>query len=102
MIDFNGPHCQGNCPNYGCVEAFASGTALAREARRIAGERPDSGLARMMAGGRELAGPLVTELAHDGDPAALEAIELIGSRLGSRSRISSTSSTPRLWWSAVG
>jgi glucokinase len=30
----------------------------------------------------QLAGPLVTELAHDGDAAALEALELIGSRLG--------------------
>jgi glucokinase len=82
VIDFNGPRCQGNCPNYGCVEAFASGTALAREALRIARERSDSGLARALAQGRVLAGPLVTELAHDGDPAAIEAIELIGSRLG--------------------
>lgn len=82
VIDFHGPRCQGNCPNYGCVEAFASGTALAREAHRIAGERPRSGLAQALAQGRELAGPLVTELAHDGDPAAIEAIELIGSRLG--------------------
>jgi glucokinase len=82
VIDFHGPRCQGNCPNYGCVEAFASGTALAREALRIAGERQDSGLAHALARGRELAGPLVTELAHDGDPAAIEAIELIGSRLG--------------------
>ncbi|MEA2210090.1 MAG: glucokinase [Solirubrobacteraceae bacterium] len=82
IIDFHGPHCQGNCPGYGCVEAFASGTALAREARRIAAERPDSGLARAQAEGRELAGPLITELAHDGDPGAVEAIELIGARLG--------------------
>jgi len=82
VIDFNGPKCQGNCPNHGCVEAFASGTALAREARRLAAERPESGLARAQRAGRELAGPLVTELAHDGDPAAVEAIELIGSRLG--------------------
>jgi glucokinase len=82
IIDFHGPHCQGNCPGYGCVEAFASGTALAREARRIAGERPGSGLARAAAEGRELVGPLITELAHDGDAAAIEAIELIGSRLG--------------------
>ena len=82
VINFDGPRCQGNCPNYGCVEAYASGTALAREARRIAGEQPDSGLARALAEGRELAGPLVTELAHDGDAAAIEAIELIGSRLG--------------------
>ncbi len=82
VIDFNGPRCQGNCPNYGCVETFASGTALAREALRIAQEQPESGLGRALREGRELAGPLVTELAHDGDPAAIEAIELIGSRLG--------------------
>jgi glucokinase len=82
VIDMDGPPCQGNCPNRGCVEALASGTALAREATRIASERPSSRLARARDEGRELAGPLVTELAHDGDGAAIEAIELIGSRLG--------------------
>jgi glucokinase len=82
VIDMNGPPCQGNCPNHGCVEALASGTALAREARRVAAEQPDSGLGRALGDGREVIGPLVTELAHDGDPAATEVIELIGSRLG--------------------
>ncbi len=82
VIDMDGPRCQGNCPNRGCVEALASGTALAREASRIARERRDSALARALADGRELAGPLVTELAHDGDEAAIEAIALIGTRLG--------------------
>jgi glucokinase len=82
VIDEHGPPCQGNCPNHGCLEAMASGTALAREARRIAAERPESALARAHAAGSELAGPLVTELAHDGDPAALEVLRLIGSRLG--------------------
>jgi glucokinase len=82
VIDMDGPRCQGNCPNRGCVEALASGTALAREAVRLAGERPRSGLAQALAQGRELAGPLVTELAHDGDEAAIEVIELIGRRLG--------------------
>ena len=82
VIDMDGPRCQGNCPNHGCVEALASGTALAREARRIAAERPHSALARTLRRGRELAGPIVTELAHDGDPAAIEVLELIGSRLG--------------------
>ena len=82
VIDRDGPPCQGNCPNHGCVETFASGTALAREARRLAAERPESGLARAQAQGRELAGPLVTELAHDGDDAAREAIELCGTALG--------------------
>jgi glucokinase len=82
VIDMDGPACQGNCPNRGCVEALASGTALAREAGRIAREQPRSGLGRAVAAGRELAGPLVTELAHDGDAAAIEAVGLIGARLG--------------------
>ncbi|HEY1590614.1 MAG TPA: ROK family protein [Solirubrobacteraceae bacterium] len=82
VIDENGPPCQGNCPNHGCIEAMASGTALAREATRIAGERPRSGLGHALADGQPLVGPLVTELAHDGDAAAIETIELIGSRLG--------------------
>jgi glucokinase len=82
VIEMDGPRCHGNCPNRGCVEALASGTALAREARRIAAEHPDSGLGRAQADGRELAGPLVTELAHDGDEAAVEVLRLIGSRLG--------------------
>jgi glucokinase len=82
VIDVNGPPCQGNCPNHGCVEAMASGTALAREAQRIALERPDSALGRALQDGRAPAGPLVTELAHDGDAAALEVLTLIGTRLG--------------------
>ena len=82
VVDLNGPPCQGNCPSHGCIESLASGTALAREALRIAHEQPESGLGRALAGGRELEGPLVTELAHDGDGAAIEAIELIGTRLG--------------------
>ncbi|HEY1522498.1 MAG TPA: ROK family protein [Solirubrobacteraceae bacterium] len=82
VIDMDGPPCQGNCPNRGCVEAMASGTALAREARQAAAEEPDSALARAEADGYELSGPLVTELAHDGDRAALDVLKLIGTRLG--------------------
>jgi glucokinase len=82
VIDMDGPPCQGNCPNRGCVEAMASGTALAREARQAAVANPDSALARAQADGYELTGPLVTELAHDGDRVALRVLELIGSRLG--------------------
>jgi glucokinase len=82
VIDMDGPPCQGNCPNHGCVESLASGTALAREAVQMAAKRPESGLGLALAEGIELAGPLVTELAHDGDQAAIEVIELIGRRLG--------------------
>lgn len=82
VIEQDGPRCQGNCPNRGCVEAMASGTALAREARRIAAERHDSVLAAAANEGAALVGPLVTELAYDGDEAAIEVLELIGTRLG--------------------
>ena len=81
-IDMNGPRCQGNCPNHGCFEAMASGTALAREARRIAAEQPDSGLGQALSAGRVIDGAIVTELAHDGDRAALDVLHLIGERVG--------------------
>jgi glucokinase len=82
VIDMNGPRCQGNCPNHGCLEAVASGTALAREARRLAEEQPESALGRAMTGDRTITGALATEFAHDGDPAAIEALAIIGRRLG--------------------
>ncbi|MGI8730843.1 MAG: ROK family protein [Solirubrobacteraceae bacterium] len=82
VVHAEGPRCQGNCPNRGCLEAMCSGTALVREAGRIARGRPASGLAHALAAGREISGPLVTELAHDGDAAAIEALELIGGWLG--------------------
>jgi glucokinase len=82
VVQADGPRCQGNCPNRGCLEAMCSGTALAREARRIASARPQSALGRALADGREISGPLVTELAHDGDVAAIDALALVGSWLG--------------------
>lgn len=82
VIDESGPPCPGNCPNYGCLEAFVSGPALAREGRTRAEAAPDSGLGRALAAGREITGPLVTELAHDGDEAAREAVAVLGRHLG--------------------
>jgi glucokinase len=82
VIDADGPPCQGNCPNHGCLEAVASGTALAREARSAAERSPESALGRAAASGREIAGALVSELAHDGDEVSRGVLALIGSRLG--------------------
>jgi glucokinase len=82
VIEQDGPPCQGNCPNHGCLESLASGTALAREALAMARDAPDSPLGAALAAGREITGALVTELAHDGDSVAREAIALIGARLG--------------------
>ncbi len=82
VVDLDGPPCPGNCPNRGCLEALASGVALAREGERAAREAPDSALGRELAGGRTITGALVTELAHDGDEPARAAVALIGSNLG--------------------
>ncbi len=82
VVDQDGLPCHGNCPNRGCLETVASGTALAREARNLAAERPDSALAAAARGGRPIVGPLVTELAHDGDGAAREAIDRVATALG--------------------
>ncbi len=82
VVQADGPRCQGNCPNRGCLEAMCSGTALAREATRLGRERPSSALGRALADGREILGPLVTELAYDGDVAAIDALALCGTWLG--------------------
>ena len=50
-IDIDGPRCQGNCPNHGCVETMASGTAIGREGRMAAEREPDSALGALLAEG---------------------------------------------------
>ena len=82
VIQADGPPCQGNCPNHGCVEALASGTALGREGLAAAESTPDSALGRMLAEGKQVDGKAVTEAAIDGDETAVAVFELIGSRLG--------------------
>ncbi len=82
VVDLDGPPCQGNCPNRGCVEVFASGTAIAREGR-VAGERePDSALGRALAAGTFDGGRTVTEAAVAGDRAALGVVARAGQYLG--------------------
>ncbi len=82
VIEADGPPCQGNCPNRGCVESLASGTAIAREGL-AAGERsPDSALGRALAAGEDLDGALVTDAALAGDETAREVLALVGRRIG--------------------
>jgi len=82
VIQADGPPCQGNCPNHGCVESLASGTALGREGRAVAESSPDSAVGKMLAEGREIDGHAVTEAALAGDDAAIGVFDLIGGRLG--------------------
>ena len=74
-----GPRC--GCGNRGCLEALASGTAIARRARKVATERPDSALGRL-AQERAPLGEDVLELARNGDEAAVKVLREVGSWLG--------------------
>jgi glucokinase len=82
VIDFDGPPCQGNCPNHGCLETFASGTALGREGREAAEANPESALGSVLAEGGVIDGKAVTDAANDGDPVAVAVVEEAGRRLG--------------------
>jgi glucokinase len=81
VVDENGPPCQGNCPNHGCVETFASGTAIAREGKAAAEREPNSALGKALAEGPIL-GRTVTELAAAGDPLAAGVVAEAGRHLG--------------------
>jgi glucokinase len=81
VVDENGPPCQGTCPNRGCVETMASGTALARDGTAAARENPDSALAKALQEG-PLDGRAVTEAARAGDAAARKVVAAAGRHLG--------------------
>jgi glucokinase len=81
-VDYDGPPCQGGCPNRGCLEVMASGTAIGREGERVARELPASGLGRALAEGVPVTGELVSDLAARGDVEAIRVLDLIGRRLG--------------------
>jgi glucokinase len=82
VIQADGPPCQGNCPNHGCIESLASGTALGREGKAAAESSPGSALGKLLAVGGTVDGRAVTEAAIAGDETAIGVFDLIGSRLG--------------------
>jgi glucokinase len=82
IVDPDGPPCGPGCPSHGCLEAWTSGTALAREARAAAQRDGAGALGRALAQGREIDGPLVTQLARDGDESALAVLRTLGEWLG--------------------
>ena len=82
VVEIDGHPCQGNCPNRGCVEAMASGTAIGRHGREAAEREPDSILGQRMAAGEAIDAKVVNEAATAGDQAAIGAIDLAGHYLG--------------------
>ena len=78
-IQATGPRC--GCGNHGCLEALASGTAIARRAREVASEEPDSALGQL-AVERAVLGEDVARLARQGDEAAISVLRETGVWLG--------------------
>ncbi|QPP10419.1 ROK family glucokinase [Streptomyces bathyalis] len=73
------------CGNRGCWEQYSSGNALVREARELAvAESPVAyGIIERVGGHvSEITGPLITELARDGDAMCTELLQDIGHWLG--------------------
>ena len=73
------------CGNRGCLEMYASGRALARDARELADVSPVAAHRLLeLAGGHfdGLTGPIVTQAAEEGDPAAVEIYTAMGQWLG--------------------
>jgi glucokinase len=72
------------CGNRGCWEMYASGRALARDARELAAESPVAAarLIELAGSAEEITGPLVTAAAAAGDPAASSICTDMGRWLG--------------------
>ncbi|HXT25386.1 MAG TPA: ROK family protein [Candidatus Eisenbacteria bacterium] len=74
-IDFHGPAC--NCGKKGCIEALASGTAIARRAREALGARGNAGSELLATAKGEVSAircEMVGAAAKTGDPIALKIL----------------------------
>jgi glucokinase len=80
-VNPDGPPCPGNCPNFGCLEAYCSGQALERDATELAQDRPGSRLHAALTDGK-VAGQECVTAANEGDPDALRVFERYGRMLG--------------------
>ena len=81
-IDLNGRHCK--CGNYGCLEAYASGPAIATRAREVlVREEGESVIPRMVHGRLEdITAQTVYDAAKSGDPVASEIVRDTARYLG--------------------
>ncbi len=73
------------CGRNGCLEQYASGNALVREARNLAAERrSEAGTLLALGDGTPegVQGVHVTQAAKAGDPVAMEAFTIVGNWLG--------------------
>lgn len=78
----NGVEC--GCGQFGCIESYASGTALVRTARELvaSGDPAGARLAELAASAGELTGVQVYEAIVEGDPGARNLLADVGSWTG--------------------
>jgi glucokinase len=81
-IEEHGPPCQGTCPGRGCLEVFASGTAIGRLGTDAGRRAPRSALGRAVAQRGFVTGEDVTALALAGDDGACSVMAAVGRSLG--------------------
>jgi glucokinase len=73
------------CGNRGCLEQYASGSALVAEAREFARRTPEGAIRLLQLGGGSpegIGGPQITQAAREGDPGAFRCFQIVGSWLG--------------------
>jgi glucokinase len=79
VVALDGPRC--SCGGIGCIESFAAGWALARDADLVS--RTDDGAAiRLAAGDQPVGVQALIEAAESGDPAALAILRRAAGALG--------------------
>jgi glucokinase len=82
VIDMNGPPC--TCGNRGCLEALASGWAIARQAREMISLDPKAGSMLLAAAGgavEAVSAEAVAQCAHRGDALSLGLLDSVGRAL---------------------
>jgi glucokinase len=81
-IDLNGRHCK--CGNYGCLEAYASGPAIAVRAREVLVREETASLLPSLVGGRleAITAETVYRAAQQGDAVASEIVRDTARYLG--------------------
>jgi glucokinase len=81
-IDLNGRHCK--CGNYGCLEAYASGPAIATRAREILVREESASLLPSLVGGQleRITAQTVYDAAKQGDAVANEIVRDTARYLG--------------------
>jgi glucokinase len=79
-VEPNGPKC--NCGNFGCLEQFASATAIRRMAEEAVSSGTSAALAKLRTSDPEMSASAVYQLAIAGDRPAQQIFQRVGSALG--------------------